>query len=111
MTEPKTVALVTGANKGLGRETVRQLAYKGWQVFLAARDRERGSRAAEELAKEGAEVEFVELDVTSDESVAAAVKAVSERVDQLDVLVNNAACRRPDAESGRHGRRRPPRAV
>lgn len=90
MTEPKTVALVTGANKGLGRETVRQLAGKGWQVFLAARDRERGSRAAEELAEEGAEVEFVELDVTSDESVAAAVKAVSERVDQLDVLVNNA---------------------
>ncbi|WP_344842286.1 SDR family NAD(P)-dependent oxidoreductase [Nonomuraea dietziae] len=39
MTEAKTVALVTGANKGLGRETVRRLAGKGWQVFLAARDR------------------------------------------------------------------------
>ncbi|MEV0386770.1 SDR family NAD(P)-dependent oxidoreductase [Nonomuraea sp. NPDC050643] len=90
MTEVKTVALVTGANKGLGRETVRRLAGKGWQVFLAARDRERGGRAAEALAEEGAEVEFVELDVTSDESVAAAVKAVSERVDRLDVLVNNA---------------------
>ncbi|GAA2696356.1 SDR family NAD(P)-dependent oxidoreductase [Nonomuraea recticatena] len=90
MTEAKTVALVTGANKGLGRETVRRLAGEGWQVFLAARDRGRGIEAAETLAGEGIEVEFVELDVTSDESVAAAVKAVAERVDRLDVLVNNA---------------------
>ncbi|MEV4243482.1 SDR family oxidoreductase [Streptosporangium canum] len=90
MTDTKTVALVTGANKGLGRETVRHLAGKGWQVFLAARDRERGVHAAGTLAGEGLDIEFVELDVTSDESVAAAAKAVSERVDHLDVLVNNA---------------------
>jgi NAD(P)-dependent dehydrogenase (short-subunit alcohol dehydrogenase family) len=90
MTDAKTVALVTGANKGLGQETVRQLAGRGWQVFLAARDRERGLRAAGTLAGEGLDVEFVELDVTSDESVSAAVKAVTERVDRLDVLVNNA---------------------
>ncbi|TMR24900.1 SDR family NAD(P)-dependent oxidoreductase [Nonomuraea turkmeniaca] len=90
MTEMRTVALVTGANKGLGQETVRQLAGRGWQVFLAARDRERGLRAAGTLAGEGLDVEFVELDVTSDESVSAAVKAVAERVDRLDVLVNNA---------------------
>ncbi|ROO85295.1 NAD(P)-dependent dehydrogenase (short-subunit alcohol dehydrogenase family) [Actinocorallia herbida] len=90
MTETKTVALVTGANKGLGRETVRRLAGEGWRVFLAARDRERGVRAADELAGAGLAVEFVELDVTSDESVAAAAKAVAERVERLDVLVNNA---------------------
>ncbi|WP_336213261.1 SDR family oxidoreductase [Nonomuraea sp. LPB2021202275-12-8] len=90
MTEMRTVALVTGANKGLGQETVRQLAGRGWQVFLAARDRERGLRAAGTLAGEGLDVEFVELDVTSDESVSAAVKAVAGRLDRLDVLVNNA---------------------
>ncbi|MEV4551358.1 SDR family oxidoreductase [Nonomuraea wenchangensis] len=90
MTEMRTVALVTGANKGLGQEVVRQLAGRGWQVFLAARDRERGLRAAGMLADEGLDVEFVELDVTSDESVSAAVKAVAGRVDRLDVLVNNA---------------------
>ncbi|MEU7747614.1 SDR family NAD(P)-dependent oxidoreductase [Nonomuraea sp. NPDC049158] len=95
MTEVKTVALVTGANKGLGRETVRRLAGTGWQVFLAARDRGRGIDAANTLAGEGLEVEFVELDVTSDESVAAAVKAVAERVDRLDVLVNNAGAGGP----------------
>ncbi|MEV0297332.1 SDR family NAD(P)-dependent oxidoreductase [Nocardia sp. NPDC050710] len=86
-----TTALVTGANKGLGRETVRSLAAKGWRVFLAARDADRGKTAAAELAESGADVEFVHLDVTSAESVAAAVAAVRERTDHLDVLVNNAA--------------------
>ncbi|MEV4758880.1 SDR family oxidoreductase [Micromonospora sp. NPDC049559] len=90
MTDVQTVALVTGANKGLGRETVRRLAGQGWLVFLAARDRERGTRAAAELVGEGLDVEFVELDVTSDESVAAAVETVAGRVGGLDVLVNNA---------------------
>ena len=80
-----TTALVTGANKGLGRETVRRLAALGWDVFLAARDTERGSAAAAEL-----EVRFVPLDVTSDESVAAAADTVKREVGRLDVLVNNA---------------------
>ncbi len=85
-----TIALVTGANKGLGRETVRRLAGLGWRVFLGARDAERGERAATELAESGLDVEFVELDVTAS-SVAAAVESVRERADHLDVLVNNAA--------------------
>ncbi|WP_043636457.1 SDR family NAD(P)-dependent oxidoreductase [Nonomuraea candida] len=88
--EENTVALVTGANKGLGRETARRLAGQGWLVFLAARDRVRGERAVAELAGAGLRVELVELDVTSDESVAAAAEAVSARAGRLDVLVNNA---------------------
>jgi NAD(P)-dependent dehydrogenase (short-subunit alcohol dehydrogenase family) len=95
MTDVKTVALVTGANKGLGRETVRRLAGRGWLVLLAARDRGRGMHTADTLASEGLDVEFVELDVTSDESVAAAVKFVAERADRLDVLVNNAGVSGP----------------
>ncbi|MEU4342000.1 SDR family NAD(P)-dependent oxidoreductase [Nocardia sp. NPDC023852] len=85
-----TTALVTGANKGLGRETVRRLASLGWHVFLGARDTERGKEAATELAETGLDVEFVQLDVTSAASIAAAVEAVGQRAPQLDVLVNNA---------------------
>lgn len=85
-----TTALVTGANKGLGRETVRRLAVMGWDVFLAGRDAERGGAAVAELAEEGLEVRFVQLDVTSDESVATAADTVKRAVGRLDVLVNNA---------------------
>ncbi|ASF06850.1 putative oxidoreductase [Nocardia brasiliensis NBRC 14402] len=85
-----TTALVTGANKGLGRETVRRLGELGWQVFLGARDAERGKRAAAELTEQGWNVEFVQLDVTSVASIEAAVAAVRERTQALDVLINNA---------------------
>lgn len=85
-----TTALVTGANKGLGRETVRRLGELGWQIFLGARDAERGKQAAVKLAEQGFNVEFVHLDVTSADSIAAAVEAVGARVTALDVLINNA---------------------
>jgi NAD(P)-dependent dehydrogenase (short-subunit alcohol dehydrogenase family) len=90
-----TTALVTGANKGLGRETVRRLAALGWDVFLAARDTERGSAAVAELAQDGLDVRFVPLDVTSDESVSAAADSVKKAVGRLDVLVNNAGVGAP----------------
>ncbi|WP_280472285.1 SDR family NAD(P)-dependent oxidoreductase, partial [Nocardia cyriacigeorgica] len=90
MSDTTTTALVTGANKGLGRETVRRLAELGWRVFLGARDAERGRAAAEEFTAAGHQVSFVLLDVTSEESVAAAAKLVGEQVSHLDVLVNNA---------------------
>ncbi len=85
-----TTVLITGANRGLGHETARQLAAKGWTVLLGARDPERGRVAAEKLAAEGADVRPVPLDVTDDASVAAAVDLVAGWTDHLDVLVNNA---------------------
>jgi NAD(P)-dependent dehydrogenase (short-subunit alcohol dehydrogenase family) len=87
----KKNALVTGANKSIGLETVRILAGAGYHVFLGSRDRERGEAAAAGLRAAGLEsVESVVLDVTSEESVQAAFTAVSARAERLDVLVNNA---------------------
>jgi NAD(P)-dependent dehydrogenase (short-subunit alcohol dehydrogenase family) len=77
-----TSTLITGANKGLGYETARQLIAAGHTVYLGSRDAARGQRAADELGGK-----FVQLDVTDDASVAAAAEAVG----SLDVLVNNAA--------------------
>lgn len=86
----ETIALVTGANKGLGRETARRLGALGWTVLLGARDPDRGQLAAGELAADGLDVRFLPLDVTSDESVADAVDIVKGEYGRLDVLVNNA---------------------
>ncbi len=99
----QTIALVTGANKGLGRETVRRLAGSGWRVFLAARDKSRGEAAAAELAAAGLDVRFVALDVTSDESVAAAVDSVRTEAGHLDVLINNAGIGGPRAAPSETG--------
>jgi NAD(P)-dependent dehydrogenase (short-subunit alcohol dehydrogenase family) len=76
-----TVTLITGANKGLGFEAARQLVAAGHQVWIGARDPDRGKQAADALR-----ARFVPLDVTDDASVAAAAASVGE----LDVLVNNA---------------------
>lgn len=85
-----TTALVTGANKGIGLETTRQLLAAGWTVWLGARDPELGRRAVDALEVEGhpGAVRLLELDVTDDASVADAVETVAET--GLDVLVNNA---------------------
>lgn len=85
-----TTVLITGANKGLGHETARRLGELGWRVFLGARDEARGSDAADELAAGGADVTYVPLDVTSDDSVDAAIKVIGDSTDRLDVLINNA---------------------
>lgn len=83
------VALVTGANKGIGRAIASGLARKGFAVYLGARDAERGSAAALELAVDG-DVRPLLLDVTSDADVRAAVTRVEAEFGALDVLVNNA---------------------
>ena len=82
------IALVTGANKGIGFEVVRQLAAKQWRVFLSGRSLDSIERAAVSLSAPS--VIPVVLDVTDQESIGQAVKIVSEAVDHLDVLVNNA---------------------
>ncbi|MFF5077188.1 SDR family NAD(P)-dependent oxidoreductase [Actinoplanes sp. NPDC000266] len=85
-----TTVLITGANKGLGLETARRLGEQGWKVFLGSRDAGRGTEAAARLAAGGADVVPITLDVTSDESVADAVRLVGKHTDRMDVLVNNA---------------------
>ncbi|MEV0156996.1 SDR family oxidoreductase [Micromonospora sp. NPDC050686] len=91
-----TLALVTGANKGIGYATARQLAASGMTVLLGARDETRGREAERALRADGADVRFVPLDVTDAESVAAAAKLVEREYGRLDVLVNNAGIVRAD---------------
>jgi NAD(P)-dependent dehydrogenase (short-subunit alcohol dehydrogenase family) len=83
-------ALVTGANKGIGREVARQLAVKGFHVFVGARNPEAGLKAADDIAKESGKVTFLKIDVADNSSVAAAASEFSKISDRLDVLVNNA---------------------
>ena len=86
----RKTALVTGANKGIGREIARQLGHKGYSVWLGCRDAERGERAAADLRKEGLDAHALALDVTSDVSVKAAASTFAKSSDSLDALVNNA---------------------
>lgn len=81
------IALVTGANRGLGREAARQLAERGYTVLVAARDEEKARSAADDL---DGDVRPVALDVSDRDSIAEAVRSVSEDPGELDVLVNNA---------------------
>lgn len=89
-----TITLITGANKGLGFETARRLVDAGHTVYVGARDPERGREAAERIG-----ARFVQLDVTDDASVAAAVNAI-EADGGLDVLVNNAGIEPRTADGG-----------
>lgn len=83
-------ALVTGGNKGIGREVARQLAKKGFQVFVGARNRDAGRKAAEEIAKQGGKATFLAIDINDNESVTGSAREFAKIVDHLDVLVNNA---------------------
>ncbi|MCT2588417.1 SDR family oxidoreductase [Streptomyces sp. N2-109] len=85
-----TIALITGANKGLGFEIARQLGQAGAVVLLGARDQGRGERAADALRESGLPAEALRIDVTDGVSIAAAARRIEERYGRLDVLVNNA---------------------
>ncbi len=84
-------ALITGANKGIGFESARQLLQNGFFVFLGSRNLENGIAAVELLKSEGLNnVQAIEIDVTSQDSVNAARTEVGRHVDVLDVIINNA---------------------
>jgi NAD(P)-dependent dehydrogenase (short-subunit alcohol dehydrogenase family) len=88
-----TVTLITGANKGIGFETARQLTALGHTVYVGARDAERGEKAAAELG-----ARFVRLDVADDASVVAALATIDADEGRLDVLVNNAGILTTDVD-------------
>lgn len=99
MNSPKKTVLITGANRGIGRETARQLGVLGFRVIIGARDAVIADETARVLAEEtGAEVESLVLDVADDASIQAAATTFGERHPSLDVLVNNAGIF-PEGES------------
>ncbi len=85
------IALITGANKGIGFETARALAAKGATVLIGARDLAAGTRAADAIVAEGGMAEAVQIEITNEASVAAAATRIGEKFGRLDILVNNAA--------------------
>jgi NAD(P)-dependent dehydrogenase (short-subunit alcohol dehydrogenase family) len=95
-TRRQRIALVTGANKGIGFEVVRQLRREGFHVFLGARKSDAGLAAAEKLQKEGEKekddgaVTFLQIDISKIESIRSAVEEFGKQSDRLDALVNNA---------------------
>jgi NAD(P)-dependent dehydrogenase (short-subunit alcohol dehydrogenase family) len=86
----KRIALVTGANRGIGFEIARQLALQEMTVLIGARHDERGLGAQKELAAQGLDVHFVRIDMTDPTTMEAAVSRIKDVFGRLDVLVNNA---------------------
>lgn len=84
------IALVTGANKGIGFEISRQLGKKGFTVLIGARDAQKGKAAADSLKKENIDAIFLPLDVSKKESILDAKQWVEKTYGKLDVLINNA---------------------
>jgi len=89
-----TIALITGANKGIGHQTARQLGARGLTVLAGARDEARGLQAERALREAGADARFVRLDVTDPKSAREAADWVDHEYGRLDILVNNAGIAR-----------------
>jgi len=86
----KKIALITGANKGIGLETARQLGQQDITVLVGARDEAKGNQAAEELRKAGLDVHGIVLDVNNADSIQKAAARIERDYGRLDILVNNA---------------------
>ncbi len=91
MQETNKVALITGANKGIGYEVARQIAKSGWTVLAAARNEELGRQAAARLQAEGLKVQFVPIDLDGPETAVTAAETIRIQFSKLDLLINNAA--------------------
>jgi NAD(P)-dependent dehydrogenase (short-subunit alcohol dehydrogenase family) len=91
-----TIALITGANKGIGLATARLLGARGMTVLVGARDVERGRQAERELRTGGADAHFVQLDVTDEKSLRQAAEWIDAEYGRLDILINNAGIARGD---------------
>ncbi len=89
------VALITGANKGLGFEVARQIARAGATVLLGARDAALGQQAAATLSAEGLDVHFLQIDITQQATITAAASTITANFGRLDILVNNAGINDP----------------
>ena len=98
MTDMKKVALVTGANKGIGLEIARQLAEAGISVLMGARNLQRGQDAANDLEMAGLAVEPIGIDLNDAATIASAAEKITAKYGRLDILVNNAGI--VDAEDG-----------
>jgi NADP-dependent 3-hydroxy acid dehydrogenase YdfG len=90
MSHTSPIALITGANKGIGFAIARQLGARGHMVWLGCRDLSRGEVAAQSLREQGIDARAVELNVTDDAGVTNAAKTIERAVGHVDVLVNNA---------------------
>ena len=84
------IALVTGANKGIGFEIARQLGKEGNRILIGARDRDRGQTAVANLRSEGFAARYVQIDLTELATIAAAAADIESQEGRLDILINNA---------------------
>ena len=89
-TKQKKIAVVTGANRGIGLEICRQLAKKGFQVILTSRDENKGLATCQQLQDEGLPVQFYQLDVSDPKSIDNIREYIEEEYEHCDILINNA---------------------
>jgi NAD(P)-dependent dehydrogenase (short-subunit alcohol dehydrogenase family) len=100
MSTAPRIALITGANKGLGFETARQLGKQGITVLIGSRDAARGAAAVATLTKEGITAHAIAIEVTNQASITAAAAEVATRFGKLDILINNAGVLDYAADTG-----------